>query len=56
MGMATRCAAVRQLFGPSYYKAGQLQAPCSAFKEDPEPRPTKPRLRSGYFLILALMG
>jgi hypothetical protein len=33
----------RQLFGLSYYKAGQLQAPCSAFEEDPEPRPTNPR-------------
>ena len=40
MGMATRCTAARQLFGLFYYKAGQLQAPCLAFEEDPEPRPT----------------
>jgi hypothetical protein len=52
--MATRWTAARQLFGLSYYKAGQLQAPCSAFEEDLEPHPTNPRACAGYFLILAL--
>jgi len=56
MDLATRCTAARQLFGLSYCKAGQLQAPCTAFEEDPEPRPTNPRARCGHFLILALMG
>jgi hypothetical protein len=40
--MATRWTAARQLFGVSYNKAGQLQAPCSAVQEVPEPRPTNP--------------
>jgi hypothetical protein len=56
MDLATLWTAARQLFGLSYYKAGQLLAPCSAFEEDPEPRPTNPRARSGCFLIFALMG
>jgi hypothetical protein len=56
MGMATPWTAARRLFGLSYYKAGQLQAPCSAFAEDPEPRPTNPRAPSGCLLILALLG
>jgi hypothetical protein len=56
MDLATRWTAARQLFGLSYYKAGQLQAPCSPFEEDPEPRPTSPRARSAYFLVVAFMG
>jgi hypothetical protein len=54
MDVATRWTAARQFFGLSYYKAGQLQVPCSAFEEDPEPRPTNPRPAPGYFLSLAL--
>jgi hypothetical protein len=42
MDMATRWTAPRQRFGLSCCKAGQLQAPCLAFEEDPEPRPTNP--------------
>ena len=53
MDMATRWTTARQLLG-LYYRAGQLQAPCSAFEEVPEPRPTNPGGRSGYYLILAL--
>jgi hypothetical protein len=53
MDPATRCTAARQLFGLSYCKAGQLQAPCSRFKEDREPCPTNPRADTGYFLFLA---
>jgi hypothetical protein len=34
----------------------KLQAPCSTFEEVPEPRPTNPLARSGYYLILALTG
>jgi hypothetical protein len=56
MDVAARWTAARQLFGPSYYKAGQLKVPCTAFEEDPEPRPTNPGPAAGYFLILALMG
>ena len=56
MELATRWTAARQIFGLSYYKAGQLPAPCSAFQEDPEPRPTNLRARSSYLLILALVG
>ena len=48
--------AARQLFGLAYYKAGQLQAPCSAFEEVPEPRPTNPLARSSYYHILALIA
>ena len=54
MELATRWTVARQVFGLSYCKAGQLQALCSTFAEDPEPRPTNPRVRSGYFLILVL--
>lgn len=54
MDMATRWTTARQLFGLSYYRAGQLQAPCSALEEVPEPRPTNPGARSGYYFIVAL--
>ena len=56
MDIATGCAAARQLFGLSHYKAGQLQTPCSAFEEVPEPRPTNPLARSGCYLILSAYG
>jgi hypothetical protein len=37
---ATRWAAARRLSNPAYYKIRQPRQPCSALKEDPEPRPT----------------
>ena len=56
MDLATRWTAARQLLGLSYHKVGLQLAPCSAFEEDPEPRPTKAWACSGYFLVLVLMG
>jgi hypothetical protein len=50
MNLATRWTTARQLFGLSRYKAGQLQVPCSAVEEDPEPRPTNPRAAPGISL------
>jgi len=48
MDLATRWTAARQLLGLSYHKVGLQLAPCSAFEEDPEPRPTNPRARAHY--------
>jgi hypothetical protein len=46
----------RPFFGLSYYKAGQLQAPCSPFKEDREPRLTNPRGPLRLFPSLSAYG
>ena len=56
MDIAPRWTATRQLLGLSYYKARQLQAPCSTFEDVPEPRPTNLAPGSGYYLILPLMA
>jgi hypothetical protein len=40
LDIATRCSAARQVFGLSYYKAGQIQMPCPSFEQVLKPRPT----------------